>query len=52
VEEDTAAALRAALRATPEGGSLCVIPTYTAMLKVRELLARWGKQPAFWEERR
>jgi len=52
VEEDTAAALRAALAGTPAEGSLYVIPTYTAMLKVRELLARWAKQPAFWEERR
>jgi hypothetical protein len=52
VEEDAAAALRAALAATPVEGSLYVIPTYTAMLKVRALLARWAKQPAFWEERR
>lgn len=51
VEEDAAEALRRALRATPEGGSLYVIPTYTAMLKVRGLLARWAKRPAFWQER-
>ncbi|MEX0801009.1 MAG: MurT ligase domain-containing protein [Dehalococcoidia bacterium] len=51
VGEDAAAALRQALRSTPEGGDLYVIPTYTAMLKVRELLARWAKKPAFWEER-
>jgi len=50
VEEDTAAALRRAIRATPEGGDLIVIPTYTAMLQVRGLLARWGRRPAFWEE--
>ncbi len=49
VEEDTAAALRRALRATPEDGQLYVIPTYTAMLQVRELLARWARRPAFWE---
>ncbi|MCH7522419.1 MAG: DUF1727 domain-containing protein [Chloroflexi bacterium] len=49
VEEDTATALRRALRATPEDGNLYVIPTYTAMLQVRELLARWARQPAFWE---
>ena len=50
VEEDSAAALRLALKATPEDGNLYVIPTYTAMLKVRALLARWAKRPAFWEE--
>ena len=35
---------------TAEGGDLIVIPTYTAMLQVRKLLARWGRRPAFWEE--
>lgn len=50
VEEEAAAALRRALKATPEGESLYVIPTYTAMLRVRELLARWARRPAFWEE--
>ncbi len=49
VEEDSAAALRAALKATPEEGTLYVIPTYTALLEVRELLARWARRPAFWE---
>jgi UDP-N-acetylmuramyl tripeptide synthase len=49
VEEDAAAALRRALRSTPQDATLYVIPTYTAMLKVRELLARWARRPAFWE---
>jgi UDP-N-acetylmuramyl tripeptide synthase len=49
VEEDAAAALRRALKATPEEATLYVIPTYTAMLQVRELLARWARRPAFWE---
>jgi hypothetical protein len=49
VEEDAATALRRALRATREDGNLYVIPTYTAMLQVRKLLARWARQPAFWE---
>ncbi len=49
VEEDAATALRQALRATGEDGNLYVIPTYTAMLQVRKLLARWARQPAFWE---
>jgi len=42
------AALDRALASTPEGGCLTVVPTYTAMLTVRELLAsRAGKEP-FW----
>jgi UDP-N-acetylmuramyl tripeptide synthase len=50
VETDTPKALRHALQATPEGGTLYVVPTYTAMLTVREILARWGQRPHFWEE--
>ncbi|MBI2912413.1 MAG: DUF1727 domain-containing protein, partial [Chloroflexi bacterium] len=50
VEPDAALALRQALRATAPGGTLYVIPTYTAMLRVRELLARWGRAAAFWQE--
>jgi len=49
VERDTAAALRRALAATPEGGTLHVVPTYTAMLEVRELLAKQGGARRFWE---
>jgi UDP-N-acetylmuramyl tripeptide synthase len=41
-------ALDRALEQTPEGGCLTIVPTYTAMLTVRELLAkRAGKEP-FW----
>jgi len=48
IEPDVAAALDRAIRATPEAGTLTVIPTYTAMLTVREILAqRSGKDP-FW----
>ena len=50
IEEDTEAALEMALALTPEGERLYVIPTYTAMLKVRKLLARWGQRPPFWKE--
>lgn len=49
VEPGAAAALRRALDATPEGETLYVIPTYTAMLRVRGLLARWAGRGAFWE---
>lgn len=49
VEPNIAAALEQALAITPEGGWLEVMPTYTAMLEVRELLAaRTGAAP-FWE---
>jgi len=50
VEPDAATALRRALLKTPEGETLYVIPTYTAMLQVRELLAGWGGRGAFWQE--
>ena len=42
------AALDKALAETPQAGCLTIVPTYTAMLSVRELLAeRAGKDP-FW----
>jgi len=48
VVPDIAEALDKALAATPQGGCLTVMPTYTAMLSVRDLLAkRSGKEP-FW----
>ena len=50
VEPDVEAALARALRETPPGGLLYVVPTYTAMLRVRELLARRGRRAHYWEE--
>ncbi len=50
VETDTARALQTALKQTPDGETLYVIPTYTAMLEVRGLLASWAGRGAFWEE--
>lgn len=52
VEADTAEALAASLRDTPGGRTLYVIPTYTAMLEVRDILARRAGRGAFWEEAR
>jgi UDP-N-acetylmuramyl tripeptide synthase len=49
VEPNTALALKAALDATPELGTLVVIPTYTAMLDVRNILGKWSGRGAFWE---
>ncbi len=51
VEPDTAKALRRALASLPAHEPLYVIPTYTAMLRVRDLLARWAGKPGFWDER-
>lgn len=50
VEPDVGAALTRALQETPPGGLLHVVPTYTAMLRVRELLARRGRRGHYWEE--
>jgi len=49
LERDTERALAAALESTPRGETLYVIPTYTAMLDVRELLARRASKRPFWE---
>jgi UDP-N-acetylmuramyl tripeptide synthase len=50
VEPDVARALQEALRRTPPGGTLHVLPTYTAMLALREALHRQGAVGAFWED--
>jgi UDP-N-acetylmuramyl tripeptide synthase len=50
LEHDTRLAVARALAATPEGGTLHIIPTYTAMLEVRELLAKAGGKARFWED--
>jgi UDP-N-acetylmuramyl tripeptide synthase len=50
VERDARTALERALGATPPGVALHVIPTYTAMLEVRELLAKKGGKAAYWQE--
>ena len=50
VIRETASALAAALEATPPGETLYIIPTYTAMLDVRELLAKRASKRPFWEQ--
>jgi UDP-N-acetylmuramyl tripeptide synthase len=50
VESDVARALQKALARTPAGGTLHVLPTYTAMLALREALRRQGAVAAFWED--
>jgi UDP-N-acetylmuramyl tripeptide synthase len=49
VEKDLTRALKQAIRQTPENGTLFVVPTYTAMLEVRETLASWAGNDPFWE---
>ncbi len=49
-ERNTATALQRALDATPVGETLHIIPTYTAMLDVRELLATQAGSSRFWED--
>ena len=51
VVPDPEAALDAAVAAVPPGGTLYVLPTYTAMLGLRETLVRRGAAEAFWRER-
>ena len=48
---DPEAALDQAVAVTPPGGTLYVLPTYTAMLGLRETLVRRGVAEAFWRER-
>ena len=48
---DPEAALDHAVATTPAGGTLYVLPTYTAMLGLRETLVRRGVAEAFWRER-
>ena len=50
VQPHRASALDAALRLVPEGGSLHVLPTYTAMLELRELLAAGAGVAPYWRE--
>jgi UDP-N-acetylmuramyl tripeptide synthase len=52
IERDAAAAVRRALDATPAGGTLYVVPTYTAMLDVRGLLAKLSGAAPYWEDER
>jgi UDP-N-acetylmuramyl tripeptide synthase len=50
VEESGPAALDRALERTDRDGTLFVLPTYTAMLELREDLVRRGAAEAFWRD--
>ncbi len=48
---DCKEALQATLDATPSGETLYVLPTYTAMLELRQILSDLGYTHPFWEDR-
>ncbi len=50
VEPDIGAALTSALARVPQGETLYIVPTYTAMLAVRGELERRGYVPHYWEQ--
>jgi UDP-N-acetylmuramyl tripeptide synthase len=49
VEPELAAALRRGIDAVPPGATLYVLPTYTAMLALREQISRRGLARRFWQ---
>ena len=48
VERDLGLALDQAVQYTPAGGTLHVVPTYTALLELRGLLTRRGALRPYW----
>lgn len=50
IEADLDRAIDAALAHLPDGATLYTLPTYTAMLELRAVLARRGWVRPFWEE--
>ena len=50
VEKDLRSAVSRALSQAPAGARLYVLPTYTAMLTVREHLASLAGRPHFWQQ--
>ena len=47
---DLRAALLEFVRAAPEGATLYILPTYTAMLEVRKILGALGAVRDFWRQ--
>mgnify|MGYP003350430145 CR=1 FL=1 len=47
---DLRQALQTALYQTPAGDTLYVLPTYTGMLYLREIMAGMGLTRPFWQE--
>jgi lipid II isoglutaminyl synthase (glutamine-hydrolysing) len=44
-------AINRAVRQTPVGGTLCVVPTYTGLLEIHRELEHRGLTPHYWEGR-
>jgi hypothetical protein len=51
INEDEVDAFEEALRQTPAGETLYLLPTYTAMLRVREAVARRAHARPYWESK-
>lgn len=51
VDPDPGGALDRAVAGVPDGGTLYVLPTYTAMLRLREILVERGAATEFWRDR-
>jgi UDP-N-acetylmuramyl tripeptide synthase len=49
VEPELAAAVDRGLSLTPDGSELVVLPTYTAMLELQEIVAERGLAKRYWE---
>lgn len=50
IEKSLDRALGAGLNKVQEGGTLYVLPTYTAMLEIREVIQRLGYVGKFWQD--
>jgi UDP-N-acetylmuramyl tripeptide synthase len=50
VVDEWGSAIDRALGSAPQGGEVVVLATYTAMLSLRDELARRGHVPPFWED--
>jgi len=50
LEEDLETALKESLASVPKGETLYVLPTYTAMMKLKKILAAKGVSSPFWED--
>ena len=49
IEKDPGAAVKQGLRYIQSGDLLYILPTYTAMLQIRDLIARKGHTKKYWE---
>ena len=50
VDSDVENALERALESTPPGETLFILPTYTAMLSIKVILAKKGLSEQFWDD--